>query len=595
MSRFPRLRHRPDHWADAHERAKTRIAERMDGPLGLAESTWLDEHLAGCPSCTAIANAYEDDRLALHALRDRPPEPPRDMWARTAAGLESAGYGRRAATGRGSRRSFPIGALSGVMVVAVVVGVSLLSGSLNQRPAQVPGASPLVAGGGSGEPATSAAPSTRTARPDGTPFAVDSGDVAWVDSGPDGALSYSTAGVDSVCHADGAAGCPALRENREKALAFEGTTPRTIIGSPSRSQAVAIAKSSDTGDSVVVVTLPESSEAPTASPEPASPSPPKASPTPDASASTEPSASASASVEPSTEPSLEPSTEPSVEPSIDPTQSPEATAARRIAIASGIEVVGESAAFSPDGTWFAFTARPGDGSGGPDVYAWRVGDEKAVPLTHDGASYFASWSGNEVIASRASDPAAADAEPVTVRIDPSTASESDAGELWRPALDPTGRYAIAWDGTLHRAEGAQSWTPGDGTLELRGWTEDGPAEASGPAESRVVTDDAGADYDVRWDQTGEWVAVWIADEHDPAIGRLTLYHVDPDEGRIEVVDGAPEGVPALPGFSIGDGRLAWATPRGQGGEGSRIQIAAWSPSGVGIVESTPGEDIVVIR
>jgi len=54
-------------------------------------------------------------------------------------------------------------------------------------------------------------------------------------------------------------------------------------------------------------------------------------------------------------------------------------------------------------------------------------------------------------------------------------------------------------------------------------------------------------------------------------------------------------VPALPGFSIGDGRLAWATPRGQGGEGSRIQIAAWSKTNVGIVESSPGEDPVVIR
>ena len=58
---------------------------------------------------------------------------------------------------------------------------------------------------------------------------------------------------------------------------------------------------------------------------------------------------------------------------------------------------------------------------------------------------------------------------------------------------------------------------------------------------------------------------------------------------------APTGVPALPGFSIGEGRLAWATPPGQNGEGSRIQIVAWSDDGVGTVESAPGEDLVVVR
>jgi hypothetical protein len=226
---------------------------------------------------------------------------------------------------------------------------------------------------------------------------------------------------------------------------------------------------------------------------------------------------------------------------------------------------------------------------------WHVGDDSALPLTDDGASHFASWSGNDILASRAADPNAAEPTPRTVRIDPATGEESDAGDLWRPTVDPTGRFAIAWDGTIEAVESTGGWRPAEGTLELRRWTDGGPAEASGPASDRVVTDDAGADFDVRWDETGEWVAVWIADPRDPDIGRLTLYRVDRDGERLEVVDGAPSDVPALPGFSIGDGRLAWASPPGQGGEGSRIQIAAWSAGGVGIVESTPGEDIVVIR
>ena len=104
-----------------------------------------------------------------------------------------------------------------------------------------------------------------------------------------------------------------------------------------------------------------------------------------------------------------------------------------------------------------------------------------------------------------------------------------------------------------------------------------------------------ADFDVRWDETGEWFAVWTADAADATIGRLSLYRVDPETGELDIPTGAPIDVPAQPGFSIGDGRLAWATPPGQGGEGSRVQIAAWAGDGVGSIESAPGEMLVVIR
>jgi hypothetical protein len=71
--------------------------------------------------------------------------------------------------------------------------------------------------------------------------------------------------------------------------------------------------------------------------------------------------------------------------------------------------------------------------------------------------------------------------------------------------------------------------------------------------------------------------------------------VDPEAGRLERLDDAPDGVAALPGFSISKGRLAWASPPGQEGEGSRIHIVAWSGNGVGSVESAPGEDLVLVR
>jgi hypothetical protein len=550
----------------------------MDGPLGLTEATWLDEHLAGCPACSTLARAYEDDRLALRALRDQMPDPPRDLWARTAAAIEAEWAASSDAAPRPGRLGgLPIGALSGLAVVAVVVGVSLLSGSVSIYSGS--GGGVTGEGSGGGPETASEAPGSGSVEP--TPFAVGAGPVGWIDQGPNGGITHHVE-IDEVCPVKAAAGCPDLRETRETALAYQGS-PRSLIGSPSRRQAVAIAKTADAqGDEVVVVALPDGTDQPAPSAAPASETaaPETASPSPDAA---------------SIAPSARVETEPPVQASASPTLTAEPTIAAQVAIASGIDVVGESAAYSPDGTWFAFTARPADGSGGPDVYVWRVGDEKAARVTDDGASYFASWSGNELIASRPDDRQAEDPRPVTVLIDPATRAEGDAGDLWRPAVDPTGRLAIAWDGSLQRADGDASWSPDKGTLELRRWSEDGPARADGPERSRVVTDEATADFDVRWDETGEWVAIWVADARDPAIGRLSLYRVDRERGRLEEVDGAPIDASALPGFSMGDGRLAWATPPGQGGEGSRIQIAAWSATGVGIVESGPGEQLVVIR
>jgi Putative zinc-finger len=580
MSRFPRLRRRQDRWADEHAHARTRLAERLDGPLGLTESTWLDEHLAGCTSCAAIAAAFADDRLALRALREQAPEPPRDLWARTAAAIEAEAAGHGSDETGPVRQRLPVGVLSGLAVVALVVGVSLLSGTILLYDD--------TGNGVKGEDGVELSPgSSVAARPVGvepTPFAVDAGAVGWIDQGPNAGVH--TAVVDRVCPVKGAAGCPTLETESERSMAFKAAT-KTIVGSPTRRQAVAIAKSAADGDEVVVVALPgpagtpaPSQQPPAETPEPATPSASPVSASAAASASTPPA---------STTP------DPSVQAPASPLLSPTPTIASNVAIATGIEVVGESAAFSQDGSWFAFTARPADGTGGADVYVWRVGDARAERVTDDGATYFASWSENEMIASRPSEPGSRDARPMSVSIDPATRVETDAGDLWRPAVDPTGRFAIAWDGSVVRASADPTWSPARGSLELRRWTDEGARDATGPERSRVVAEAAAGDFDVRWDEGGEWVAVWVADDPESGVGQLTLYHVDQANGRLETIDGAPVREAALPGFSMGDGRLAWATPPGAGGEGSRIQIAAWSEDGVGIVESGPGDQLVVIR
>ena len=131
MSRIRRLRsHRTGTRFAAHDRARSLAAERLDGPLQRADDTWLATHLAGCPTCRAVAGAYESDRMVLRAMRDRTPEPPRDLWARTSAAIEreSAGQRRQPRRAAGGRPGPALGILSGVAVIAVVIGASVMSG-----------------------------------------------------------------------------------------------------------------------------------------------------------------------------------------------------------------------------------------------------------------------------------------------------------------------------------------------------------------------------------------------------------------------------------------------------------------------------------
>jgi hypothetical protein len=577
----------------------------MAGDLRPEEATWLDEHLAGCASCAGVAAQYEADRVALRALRESAPEPPRDLWARTAAGIEQESRRRRrdprGATVRGSR--IPLGAISGIAVIALVVGVSALSSSIGRPQQAVPEETAYnsTTGGEAGS------------GPDGaqaTPFAVAAGSVQWIDKSANGLLAYNDAAVDEVCPAGSTSGCPAITDTNQQRLAIK-SVPRTIIDSPTNGQALMIADSESGGDQILLVDLPEGSPPPSTGPS----TTPAPSPTPDAYRS----AGAIASRAPSEAPALTPrpaSTAPSSAPPTDtslptpsaaavlssptPSLSPSPSIAASLAIASDIELIGESAAFSSDGSWFAFTARPAGDTRGPDVYVWHVGDASARQLTTDGGTVFASWDGDQVVASRpdAAITAEAAVSAVTVRIDPATGVETPAGDVWRPVVDPTSRRAIGWTGTLSKSADGVTWTPNAGKLELRPWSAAGARHLPDGSQAEygpIVTDAATAGFDVRWDEDGEWVAIWVADAADPNVGRLSLYHVDDGRGRLELPKDAPAGVAALPGFSIGEGRLAWATPPGQDGEGSRVQVVAWNEDGVGSIESAPGEGVVVIR
>ena len=56
-----------------------------------------------------------------------------------------------------------------------------------------------------------------------------------------------------------------------------------------------------------------------------------------------------------------------------------------------------------------------------------------------------------------------------------------------------------------------------------------------------VADGPFAEFDVRWDETGTWLAVWLADATDPTVGRLSLLHLDPATGELDRPDGGAAG------------------------------------------------------
>jgi hypothetical protein len=557
----------------------------MDWPLDAAEAAWLDAHLIECKACRRRAAEFQKNRDLLRTLREVNPPPPRDLWARTAAAIElEAQRGRRAPV-----RGLPIGALSGVLVIAVVLGATLLSNT----PTTV--VAPEVDTAASIPPA--AATASHAPGPAGTPLAVAAGDVRAVWGDADGKLAVRNLRVESVCAKKSDADCPMVKDDSAMDVALT-TQPQTIISAPDQKQAVIVGKPDDSNaNEVFVITLPTESTL-VATPEPTSE--PEVTPEITEPPSTESAAPETPGVSdapsdgpvPSETPreSVEPSTEP-VTPEPAETESPSATPTpEAIAIASGLVVVGQTEAYSADGEWFAFTAQPADSDQGPDIYLWRVGTDQAQAVTSDHRSVFASWDGRHVVGSRPSEDGPG-AEGVTFLLNPETGKETELDiDGWRPVVAPEGARALVFDGTV--ADDGRNIGPAEGTLELRGWD---AATGTASADGATVLDVEGTPFDARWDEAGTAFAVWVQDAADPSFGRLSLFFVDPETGELDQPENAPREEPALPGFSIGQGRLAWATPSGQGGEGSRVQIVAWTKDGVGTAETAPGDEVVVIR
>ncbi len=563
-----------------HARARDLAALRLDEPLETVDATWLDAHLAGCADCAAAATAYDAGHRAFASLRETPPLPPRDLWARTAASLD-AQPGARARTGgprrAAGRQTAVLAPLAGLAVIAVVLGSGLLNG------------------------ATLAPPSVSPVGAASTPIAMSARDVSVLSIGADGALEIQTRRLDEVCPM--AAGDCRVEPSFEvtQVAGIGGSDSLDAIISPTRDSLVLVQRSASGSDGVFVVPVrratPDSSpEAPSppVSAGPATPKPTKspaatetaaATPT-DPASSPEATPTGTPSDEPTAEPTApaateEPTPEPTAEPTAEATESPVVAVTPApdgaLEIASDVIVVGSVSGYNADGSRFAFTARPADGSAGPDVYVWNTDDAVARAVTTDHQSVLAGWDGRHLLVSRL-----VDGEPRTYTMN------AKSGEIlaehgraaWLPTVAPAGDRAAWWDGSVRLAGDGVTLVPDKGRLVVGTWPD--PA-----GEEQVLAKGSIADWQVRWAPDGSAVAVWTGGKRSSDTGVLDLYAVDPKTGRVLLDTPLLDGAAAFEGFSLDTGRLAWSNP-GNGGDRT-VHVLAWEGDTVLGGMELPGE------
>lgn len=629
-----------------HERARILAAEAVDVELGPQDTEWLDGHLNSCPDCRSIADEYREIHAELRSLAR--PEPPRDLWARTAAALDviDAASGKRArgrTLGRQASRRPLFGTALAVGLVLVAAAVSVMS----QSPIVNPGPA-STAPGGIAVVAASASLASPTPL---APLAVVDGRSYWMSAG-DGV--YQIKGGVAQC-TTGSGGCTVGSETGQTLGSISSDSTVLAVIAPDAKQAAVW-----TADKIAVMPLGAQSQTvvldlltprpivvATATPTAPSSAPPSAppsstvAPTQSAAATPRPSAAESASAAPAT-----------------PTPTIAPAAGGSVAILSGYQVVGRDPEFSADGTMVAFAARPVDHTTGPDVFVWRSGQEQARPVTFRHAALFAGWFGGQVLISEISserqsgEAATAAASPsaspsataagaadtfgaASYLFDPTTATCLQINRpMLLPAVDPTGRFLVYWAGTLQFDPVSGMWQPGSGELYFDAWSdlklepaslgpECGPTAApSGAATTATATAsavdspspstpgtparstaqasfsvtevpiplasnqaasplasatqtlvpqswprllpvasgrEAVYEWIVRWDRSGQFVAIWAANPASVKIGRLTLFSIDSKSGLVNLDEPRLAAENVLSSVSFDDSTLVYTS------------------------------------
>ena len=513
MSGLQRAIRHPDRRSDPHARARALVSDRFLAPLPGEDATWLRDHLDACGPCRRMAVSFAADRARILALREELPVPPRDLGARLSRALDvevRRAVREDARRGRRSLLGSPSFALAGIAVAAVlaVVFLPLTLAGLGI------GNAPILPGpGGSGAPAA-------------TPMTVDTQAVAWVQRQPDGSYVLSTASVDLVCPGLDASSCGtldggarqlvALTEKPSAVLLQHSGTSAVLVGRnalyafsvprearvtptpvPSSSIATPGALSPTPSVTGVAATPPAATPVPTGSPSPrptGTPPPASAVPAasvPAASASPGPTAPApTASLLPTATPSGEPGATPLASdvptPAASlvsiPPASPAPSAAVTTPIVEGVVLVGAPPAYSTDGKWVAFSARPSDDTRGPDIYVWHVGDAKARLLTTDHASVFSAWDVDQILGSAVLPAGSTGSGTSAVKItaaaspEPSAAASGELSATPAPSASPAAATPAA-----------PSPSPAAPTVREAPSASPSPAVASAPPSVPVVS------------------------------------------------------------------------------------------------------------
>ena len=455
---------------DSHSRWRELIAARLDGPLTRPELRSLTAHLRSCPSCRQVDRDYREQRLRLRSLAQ--PIPPRDLWARTSAALDrevARGSYRDSGFGRGFDRAPPrlppsaalMTSLAAIGVIAAITVLQFAPVAQMTPPPEVP--------------------------PRATPWSVSAQELAFIGLEASEVYVYRTK-INQVCP-QSAPDCSLIDEYVRTRVQLPRTMrTSTAALSPTGERLAVVGRAADE-DVIAVVILPPQEG-------PADPSAPAATPSPGATDTPRPTVAVVEPTAQSTEPP-DGSTAPpptTSEPVLGtpiatvgaPTDSeapeitaPPATAVpglRVVAILEDVQSAGAPPAWSPSTGVLAFSAMPADGSHGPDVYVWSQSDETARAITTDHASFFASWSGERIVASRAVYPAddetdeASDPRIETVVIDPTSFEERvvDGPSLWLPQVSPKLSHAVVWHGQLDWSAGLPK--PVIGGLYMLDWT-----------------------------------------------------------------------------------------------------------------------------
>jgi hypothetical protein len=341
-----------------HDRARALSSRRLLEPIEGDDEAWLERHLGACAECGRDDAAFAADRELLRSLRDKPIEPPRDLWAKTSAALDAAAAKRPSA---GERRPFwktlPAGALAGVAVLLVVIGTGLL----------LPGVVPPP-GNQSGPPVALGTPSFGAGP---TPITVFTADIPVLKPGAGGSFNVVVTTVGAVCLRTKPECVPPPSEHVDSTVSLGDANASTLTLSPGNDELIFEGVGGTAGEGKILI-IPLT---------PANP-PSHAPATPTIGPTQTPGESATPS-----------------KPPVSQGPTPEPTPPGQIEIATGVTLVGE-VGYSTDGNWLAFSAKPIDGSAGPDLFVYRSGDAMATRVTTDHQTYFSGWIGNQILASR---------------------------------------------------------------------------------------------------------------------------------------------------------------------------------------------------